>query len=212
MIHDGLRLQGRSACLSSQGSRCAAFVVGLSMSSPVLLPYLQSYPASLQQQAGSLLQSGKLGQWLLQRHPQPHQMRSDKALHAYVMGLKGEHMRNSAGLAKVVYDSKLQLVYQALGIHVRTGKNHGGKTQSRHEIRIGSLFKHAPESFLRMIAVHELAHLRESDHNKAFYQLCEYMEPTYHQLELEVRLYLTWLDQGGHRLWQVAGEAADNAV
>ena len=92
------------------------------MSSAVLLPYLQSYPASLQQQAGSLVQSGKLGQWLLQRHPQPHQMRSDKALHAYVMGLKGEHMRNSAALAKVVYDSKLQLVYQALGIHVRTGK------------------------------------------------------------------------------------------
>ncbi|MFC3216864.1 hypothetical protein [Comamonas sp. JC664] len=74
-------------------------------------------------------------------------MRSDKALHAYVMGLKGEHMRNSAGLAKVVYDSKLQLVYQALGIHVRSGKNHGGKTQSRHEIRIGSLFKHAPRPF-----------------------------------------------------------------
>lgn len=186
-------------------------LLALPMSTPVLLPYLQSYSASLQQQAGSLLQSGKLGQWLLQRHPQPHQMRSDKALHAYVMGLKGEHMRNSAALAKVVYDSKLQLVYQALGIHVRTGKNHGGKTQSRHEIRIGSLFKHAPESFLRMIAVHELAHLRESDHNKAFYQLCEYMEPNYHQLEMEVRLYLTWLDQGGHRLWQVAGDPADAA-
>ncbi len=172
------------------------------MTSPVLLPYLQAYPPSLQQQAAGLLQSGKLGDWLLARHPQAHNMRSDKALHGYVTDLKSEYLRNAAPLAKVVYDSKLQLVYQALGIHMRSGKNHGGKTQSRHEIRIGSLFKHAPESFLRMIAVHELAHLRESDHNKAFYQLCTHMQSDYHQLELDTRLYLTWLDSGGHRLWQ----------
>jgi predicted metal-dependent hydrolase len=43
-----------------------------------------------------------------------------------------------------------------------------------------------------MIAVHELAHLKESDHNKAFYRLCEHMEPTYHQLELDTRLFLAW--------------------
>lgn len=179
------------------------------MTQSVVLPYLQAYPPSLQQQAAGLLLSGTLGDWLLARHPQGHQLRSDKALHGYVTGLKAEHMRNAAPLAKVVYDSKLQLVYQALGIHMRSGKNHGGKTQSRHEIRIGSLFKHAPESFLRMITVHELAHLREADHNKAFYQLCEYMEPAYHQLELETRLYLTWLDNGGRRLWKDAADDAD---
>ncbi len=180
------------------------------MTASVPLPYLQAYPPSLQQQAMGLVQSGQLGEWLLQRHPQAHQMRSDKALHGYVTGLKAEYMRNAAPLAKVVYDSKLQLVYQALGIHMRSGKNHGGKTQSRHEIRIGSLFKHAPEPFLRMIAVHELAHLRETDHNKAFYQLCEYMEPAYHQLELETRLYLTWLDVGGKRLWKDTKDGDDS--
>ena len=42
-----------------------------------------------------------------------------------------------------------------------------------------------------MIVAHELAHLREKEHNKAFYQLCEHMVPTYHQLELDLRLYLT---------------------
>ena len=174
------------------------------MTNAIALPYLQAYPPSLQQQAAGLLQSGKLGDWLLARHPQAHDKRSDKALHAYVTQVKGEHRRNAAQLAKVVYDSKLQLTYQALGVHMRSGKNHGGKTQSRHEVRIGSVFKHAPEPFLRMIAVHELSHLRESDHNKAFYQLCEYMEPQYHQLEMELRLYMTWLDNGGHRLWQEA--------
>jgi predicted metal-dependent hydrolase len=43
-----------------------------------------------------------------------------------------------------------------------------------------------------MIVVHELAHLKELEHNKAFYKLCEYMEPNYHQLELDLRLLLTY--------------------
>ena len=42
-----------------------------------------------------------------------------------------------------------------------------------------------------LVEVHELAHLRERDHNKAFYQLCLHMEPHYHQLEFDMRLYLT---------------------
>ncbi|MGL4983989.1 MAG: YgjP-like metallopeptidase domain-containing protein, partial [Plesiomonas sp.] len=60
-----------------------------------------------------------------------------------------------------------------------------------------SLFKDAPADFLRMIVTHELAHLREKDHNKAFYQLCQHIEPRYHQLEFDVRLYLTHLDLFG---------------
>jgi len=52
-----------------------------------------------------------------------------------------------------------------------------------------------------MIVVHELAHLREKDHDKSFYQLCQHMEPRYHQLEFELRVYLTYLDAGGSGLW-----------
>jgi hypothetical protein len=36
--------------------------------------------------------------------------------------------------------------------------------------------KNVPLEFLRMIVVHELAHLKEKDHNKAFYKLCVYMD------------------------------------
>ena len=43
----------------------------------------------------------------------------------------------------------------------------------------------------RVFKAHELAHLREKEHSKAFYQLCTHMEPTYYQLELDLRLYLT---------------------
>ena len=44
-------------------------------------------------------------------------------------------------------------------------------------------------------------HLREKDHDKAFYQLCTHMEPQYHQYEFDLRLYLTHVDATGERLW-----------
>ena len=50
--------------------------------------------------------------------------------------------------------------------------------------------------FFACLLVHELAHLKEADHNKAFYQLCTHMEPDYHQLEFDLRLYLTHLEMG----------------
>lgn len=73
-------------------------------------------------------------------------------------------------------------------------KVHGGKIKSKNEIRIASVFKNAPEPLLRMLVVHELAHLKEKEHNKAFYQLCCYMEPDYHQLELDARLFMIYTD------------------
>ena len=78
----------------------------------------------------------------------------------------------------------------------------------RGEIRVASLFKDTPAEFLRMIVVHELAHLKERAHDKAFYQLCTYMEPDYHQLEFDVRLYLTHLDAVGPIAWGANGGAA----
>lgn len=47
-----------------------------------------------------------------------------------------------------------------------------------------------------MIVVHELAHLKEKQHNKAFYRLCLNMLDNYHQLELDMRLYLIQLELG----------------
>ena len=35
----------------------------------------------------------------------------------------------------------------------------------------------------------------------AFYQLCSHLEPQYHQLEFEVRVYLTHLEATGEKLW-----------
>ena len=61
-------------------------------------------------------------------------------------------------------------------------------------VQKGRLDLRAPAAFLKMIVVHELAHLKEREHNKAFYQLCRHMEPDYAQLEFDLRLYLTALE------------------
>jgi predicted metal-dependent hydrolase len=63
------------------------------------------------------------------------------------------------------------------------------------------VFKEMPQEFLRMIVVHELAHMKEREHDKAFYQLCRHMESEYAQLEFDLRAYLTYLEAGGAKLW-----------
>ena len=70
----------------------------------------------------------------------------------------------------------------------------GNRLKAKREIRIASLFKQAPAPFLKMIVVHELAHLKQREHDRAFYALCVHMEPDYHQLELDLRLWLTALE------------------
>lgn len=160
------------------------------------LKYLQAYPAELQAQVSQMLDQGRLGDYLQQRYPQRHAVQNDKALYGYVLQLKQEHLRNAPNLDKVLFDNRLDLTHRALGLHTTVSRVQGGRLKAKKEIRIASLFKEAAPQFLKMIVVHELAHLKESDHNKAFYQLCEYMQPGYHQLEFDLRVYLTWRDLG----------------
>ncbi|MGB3392363.1 MAG: YgjP-like metallopeptidase domain-containing protein [Stenotrophomonas sp.] len=158
------------------------------------LKYLTGYPEPLQQRARELLDAGKLGETVRSRYPLAHAVRNDRQLHDYVQELKALHLRQSLPLGKALYDGKLQVLKHALGLHTAISRNHGGKLKASREIRIASVFRDAPAGFLRMIVVHELAHLKEAEHNKAFYQLCLHMEPDYHQLEFDLRLYLTALE------------------
>ncbi|NWA29321.1 M48 family metallopeptidase [Pseudomonas gingeri] len=162
-----------------------------------VLKYLQAYPASLQEQVRQMIARDALGDYLSQRYPERHAVQSDKALYGYALALKQEHLRNAPAIDKVLFDNRLDLTHRALGLHTAISRVQGGKLKAKKEIRIASLFKDAAPQFLKMIVVHELAHLKESDHNKAFYQLCEYMQPGYHQLEFDLRVYLTWRDLQG---------------
>lgn len=118
-----------------------------------------------------------------------------------MIDIKNSYIRKSAPLDKALFDSKIQVIKHALGLHASISRVQGGKLKTKREIRVASLFKHVPVAFLNMITVHELAHFKEHDHNKAFYQLCISMERDYHQLEFDLRLYLTHLDLTKQALW-----------
>ncbi|XHS79206.1 M48 family metallopeptidase [Burkholderiaceae bacterium UC74_6] len=158
------------------------------------LKYLQGYPPHLLQQVRELIAQDRLGDMLRQRYPGAHEIRSDKALFDYTQEMKQRHMRNAAPLNLVRYDAKLKILQQALGTHTRAPQLQGAKLKMRREIRVASLFREAPAEFLKMIVVHELAHLKEPEHDKAFYSLCHHMAPDYAQLEFDTRLWLTQRD------------------
>lgn len=168
--------------------------------------YLAGYPIEMAKQVQQLIKQGLLTNILLQKYPYPHAhtVRSDKALYDYVLEVKDLYLRNAGQLNKVAFDSKLHVIQHALGTHTRISRVQGTKFRAKREIRIAELFKEMPLEFLRMIVVHELAHIKEREHNKAFYQLCRHMEPDYHQLEFDLRTYLTYLEATSHPLWSTA--------
>lgn len=165
------------------------------------MKYLAGYPENIKSSARQLIEQNRLGDILLERYRTAHDLRTDKALYDYVFDLKNRFLRNAAPINKVTYDSRIRIMEHALGQHTRASRVQGGKLKASREIRIASLFREVPLEFLRMIAVHELAHLKEKEHGKAFYQLCVHMEPEYHQYELDLRLYLTQVELCGKLSW-----------
>jgi predicted metal-dependent hydrolase len=163
------------------------------------LKYLSGYAPELQQKVQSMLNENTLEAFLQKRHPALHEIRSDAALRDYTVALKNQYMKKAGPLSKVAYDNKIHVIHNALGTHHYVSRVQGQKIKAKNEIRISTVFKACPLDFLTMIVVHELAHLKERDHNKAFYSLCENMLPSYHQTEFEMRLYLTLREQEAGR-------------
>ena len=171
-------------------SRCIPWTQPMPDPSDAPLPYLAGYPDETQANVRALLASGELGERLRRRYPEPHEVRTDGALYDYTLALKNRFMRNAAPLSKVVYDNRLHVIQNALGTHTTLARVQGNKLKAKREIRVAGVFRSAPVEFLKMIVVHELAHLKERAHDRAFYALCQHMEPGYHQLEFDLRLYL----------------------
>jgi len=158
------------------------------------LKYLSHYPPDLLARVEGLIEQGRLLDSVMRRYPGLHEVRTDGALYDYAHALKTRFMRSAEPLSKVVYDQRLHIVRHALGTHTAVSRVQGGRLKAKREIRVAGLFRQAPEAFLKMIVVHELAHLKERGHDKAFHALCCHMEPDYHQLEFDVRLWLTALE------------------
>lgn len=165
------------------------------------MKYLGGYPEETRRQAGLLVDSNRLGAVLLKKYAVAHEIRTDKALYQYVSQMKKEFLGNAEPISKVAFDNKLHVILHALGLHTSISRVQGQKLKSKREIRVASLFKNVPIEFLKMIVVHELAHFKEKEHDRAFYKLCVYMEPNYHQFEFDLRLYLTHIDMRGESLW-----------
>jgi len=161
------------------------------------LKYLAGYSDKLTGNVEQLIAENRLAGYLTGKYPAMHEIKTDRGLYDYALEIKNEFLRNTQPLSRVTYDGKINVLNNALGLHTFISRVQGGNLKAKNEIRIAAVFRQAPLPLLRMIVVHELAHLKEKDHNKAFYRLCEYMEPAYHQLELDARLYLTLLELSG---------------
>lgn len=158
------------------------------------LTFLTGYPATTLHQVQQLIDDGRLGELLLKRYPQLHKIRTDNALYQYTYAIKNNYLGKSHTLNRVTYNSKIKVIQHALGQHHYISRVQGGKLKTVNEIKIASVFRTAPEAFLKMIVTHELAHFKEKEHSKAFYQLCQHIEPNYYQYEFDMRLYLTQLE------------------
>ncbi len=152
--------------------------------------YIGPHPAPVRAQIAQLIEQNRLAGHLQKKYPKRHGIQTDAALYEYTLELKQAHLRSSATLHKVQWQNKMDVIQNVLGTHTAVSRVQGGRLKAKAEIRIASLFKTTAPEFLEMVVVHELAHLRERAHNKAFYQLCQHMLPDYHQIEFDLRLLI----------------------
>ena len=160
------------------------------------MKYISHYPKHLQDQVQKLIDTNKLKDYILSKYPKTHSFTNDKMLYDYTMDLKNDYFKKFQ-ISKVVYDGKINVINNALGLHTFISRIQGNKLKAKNEIRIATIFKNSAEEFLKMIIVHELSHLKEKEHNKAFYDMCSYVMPNYHQVEFDLRVYLLYIDRFG---------------
>jgi predicted transcriptional regulator len=110
------------------------------------LKYLAGYSATLTDQIHRLIDNDKLAEYLLKKYPSSHDIRTDKALYAYVMAIKNSQLRQSNPLSKVVYDDQIDVVHNALGLHAFVSRIQGGNTNPK--------MKFVSAQFLKMYRKH----------------------------------------------------------
>src|SRR5690349_24546266 len=103
------------------------------MTNGIHLPYLHGYPSGLLQQVRDLIHAGRLADVIAQRHPELHEVRTERALYDYVSELKSRFMKSAPPLAKVAYDPTLHIVRNALGTHSAASRMQGGRRKAKRE-------------------------------------------------------------------------------
>jgi hypothetical protein len=168
------------------------------MAAGILLPYLRGYPPELLQQVRDLLAAAGWPRPWRSGIPRRTTCRTERALYDYVSALKARHMKSARRWRRWPTTrscTSCATPWARTAPSPRAGRAAQGQARDPHRRAVQG----APADFLRMIVVHELAHLKEREHDRAFYALCLHMEPHYHQLEFDLRLWLT------AREWTQAG-------
>ena len=94
------------------------------------LTYLQGYPENLLSQVRSLIAEQKLGAVLEKRYPGTHDFATDKALWQYTQDLKNQYLKSAPPINKVMYDNKIHVLKNALGLHTAISRVQGGKLKA----------------------------------------------------------------------------------
>lgn len=90
-----------------------------------------------------------------------------------------------------VYAEKMGV--KPLKLSIRGQKKRWGSCSAKNSIQLNWKLMLAPEPVLDYVIVHELAHIREKNHSKAFWRLVEAVLPDYRQRQ-------AWLKENGYRL------------
>jgi UTP pyrophosphatase len=153
--------------------------------------YFSGYPEHIVSAIMQLIKNDTHGAYLTKKYPRAHTITSDKLLYTYATELKKQYLKNAPPFGRAAFKKQGDMVTNALGTHTYRMQ---GKTR-KHDLAINSDLLRAPEPLLKALVVHELAHFKEKDHNKSFYKLCCHMEPEYHQLELDLRIFCVLVAQ-----------------
>jgi hypothetical protein len=164
--------------------------------------YLKGYSDNIHISVNKLIENEKLGFYLENKYKKINFLKKDKELYNLAKEIKDKYIKNQKLPERIIYDNKIELCNQALGLHSYIPSKQGKKIKIKNEIKISSRFKELPYEFMENVLIHELCHLKEKEHNKAFYSLCKNISENYFEIDLDIRIYLTYIDIYKSELWR----------
>ena len=154
--------------------------------------YFQGYPPHIIEQVLQLFNGDRAAKYLKGKYPDAHSITSDKALYSYATELKKRYLKNALPFGRAAFKKQGDMVTNALGTHTFRMQ---GKTR-KHDLAINSDLLRAPEPFSKHSSYMNSLILRKKTTTKPSYQLCCHMEPQYHQLELDLRIFSVLVGEG----------------
>lgn len=139
--------------------------------------------------------------WILKHLEQAKTLEEQKTAAGYKHPpLSEEKRKQYIEIARDIFSRKTEYYAQIMRISygrisIREQKTRWGSCSSKGNLNYNWRLILAPEEVLDYVIVHELAHRREMNHSKAFYDIVESVLPDY-------RKSRKWLRENGQKLWE----------